>query len=326
MRAGRYELPNNICVHSVGKEKGYNEFRRSMEFYRHLWGILRQGPIDCCFSHMNHIFSILAAPVLKAWGIPLVTWYAHPNLNISLKFAHFLSDRMVASLPSAYPYKHDKLTVIGQGIDTELFSPEPGMQRDKPPKILCVGRLSSAKDHPTLLKALALLRKAYGKPFKVDIVGSPLTPLDRAYQQSLQEMSLDLGLQDLVNFHGSVPYDQLPSWYRSSVVHVNLTPKGFGDKVALEAMACGCPCVCANTGFKTTLGVYSSDLIFNHGDPDDLCKKILALLLLDNKQRENIGLYLRNQIIMYHSLVNLSDNLIKILRDLQKHYNKSNIN
>ena len=34
MRVGRYALPENVCVYSVGKEKGYSEPRRFIEFYR----------------------------------------------------------------------------------------------------------------------------------------------------------------------------------------------------------------------------------------------------------------------------------------------------
>ncbi|MEM4205021.1 MAG: hypothetical protein QXS54_13215, partial [Candidatus Methanomethylicaceae archaeon] len=73
MRAGRIEVPENVRVYSVGKEKGYSEPRRAVEFYRLLFRILREDQIDACFSHMIPIFTVLAAPVLKAKGIPIVT-------------------------------------------------------------------------------------------------------------------------------------------------------------------------------------------------------------------------------------------------------------
>jgi hypothetical protein len=82
MRAGVIDVPPNVRVHSVGKEHGYSEPRRVLEFYRHLFRILRTQRIDGCFSHMMPPFSALGGPILRARRIPLVTWYAHPNLTL----------------------------------------------------------------------------------------------------------------------------------------------------------------------------------------------------------------------------------------------------
>src|SRR6476619_23535 len=79
MRAGRLELPGNVKIYSVGKENAYSEARRAVQFYRHLLSILREDHIDVCFCHMISIFAVMAAPVLKAKGIPIVTWSAHPR-------------------------------------------------------------------------------------------------------------------------------------------------------------------------------------------------------------------------------------------------------
>ena len=46
MRAGRVDVPGNVRVYSVGKEKGYSEPRRAAEFYRHLIRVLRRDHID----------------------------------------------------------------------------------------------------------------------------------------------------------------------------------------------------------------------------------------------------------------------------------------
>jgi glycosyltransferase involved in cell wall biosynthesis len=255
MRAGRIEVPENVRVYSVGKEKGYSEPRRAVEFYRHLFRVLREDRIDACFSHMIPIFTVLAAPVLKVKKIPIVTWYAHPSLTWVLKLAHHLSDRMVASVATAYPYRKDKLVVIGQGIDTDLFCPD-GSPPEEPPMILCVGRLSPVKDHPTLIRAAALLRERWKKPFRVVILGGPAGPKDEPYVRSLHRLVEELNLQDIVSFHPPVPQSALPNWYRRCTVHVNLTPTGLelGTKLAWEAMACGRPCLAANEGFRETCG------------------------------------------------------------------------
>jgi glycosyltransferase involved in cell wall biosynthesis len=316
MRAGRLEVPNNVRVYSVGKEKQYSEPRRVMEFYRHLFNILKTNRIDVCFSHMIPEFSILAAPVLKAKRIPIVTWYAHPTANYRLKLAHHLSDRMVASLATAYPYKPNKLTVIGQGIDTDLFAPD-GTPPEEPPVILCAGRLSPAKDHPTLLRAAALLRKRWGNPFRVVIVGGPAGAQGKTYAQSLRELAEAIGLQEVVHFEPPVPTMALPSWYRRCTVHVNLTPTGFGDKVAWEAMSCGRPCLAANEGFKQTMGDYAPKLLFRYGDPEDLAEKLHWVLTLTAAELKEIGAYLRKNVEEYHSLNGLAGRLVSLFEELR---------
>jgi glycosyltransferase involved in cell wall biosynthesis len=312
MRAGRLNLPANVQVYSVGKEKGHSEPYRLIMFYRHLRRILKEGRVDACFSHMMPLFSALAGPLLKFRQIPLVTWYAHPSLTLTLKVAHHLSDRMVASLPTVYPYRQDKLTVIGQGIDTELFSPD-GAKPSEPPMILCVGRLSPVKDHPTLLRAAALLRERWGRPFRVVMVGSPAGPQDEAYVRSLHEMVGEWGLHDLVRFQPGVPAVELPAWYRQSSVHVNLTPKGFGDKVAWEAMSCGTPCLVANEGFRETLAEYSPFLLFDYQNPVDLHEKLMFLLKQSTLERQRLGQHLRQQVAHRHSLTNLAKKILNIL-------------
>jgi glycosyltransferase involved in cell wall biosynthesis len=310
-------MPYNVWVYSVGKEQGYSEPRRLVEFYRRLLTILRHDRIDICFSHMAQIFTILGAPILKLKGIPLVTWYAHPSLPWTVKLAHHLSDRMVTSVATAYPYKHDKLAVVGQGIDVNLFN-STRVPPEEPPMILCVGRLSPVKDHLTLLKAAALLSERWKKPFRVVIVGGSASPANAGYVQSLHQQAQMLGLLDVVCFQPPVALTQLPWWYQRCTVHVNLTPTGFGDKVAWEAMACAHPCLVANEGFKETLGKYAASLLFRYGDAEDLAQHLVTLLELSPAERAEIGGYLREQVIHLHSLERLSRRLVEVFQEVEE--------
>jgi glycosyltransferase involved in cell wall biosynthesis len=315
MRAGHVKVPDNVRVYSVGKEKGYNEPRRVIEFYRHLFRILRNDRVDVCFSHMIPIFTILGAPVLKTKRVPIVTWFAHPSVTRTLKFAHHLSDRMLTGIAASYRYKHNKLAVIGHGIDTDIFSPNGKVSPEHTPTILCLGRLSPVKDHPTLLKAAWLLRQTCTGSFKVAIIGGPAVAQDGFYVSSLYENVKQLGLEHTVHFEPPIPKDNLASQYRSCTIYVNLTPAGFVDKVALQAMSCGKPSVVANEGFGDTLGKYSNQLIFRHGDAHDLAHKLAGVLSLSEKDRDQMGLYLREQVIRMHGLNRLAEQLVNIFQE-----------
>ena len=315
MRTGRVEMPANVQVYSVGKELGYSEPRRLIAFYRHLWRILNHGRIDLCFSHMMPLFTVLGAPLLKLQGIPIVTWYVHPQLTRILQMAHHLSNHMVSSLATAYPYKQDKLTVVGHGIDTDLFAPDNCTMLDDPPLILYVGRLSPVKDLPTLLKATWLLRQQE-RSFRVVVLGGPAGPQDTSYVQALHSQVKELGLEDIISFEPPVPMTELPGWYRRCSVHVNLTPAGSSDKVGLEAMSCGRPCLVANEGFRETLGKYAKHAVFRYGDAEDLAERLAWNLSLSDDERAHIGSYYRQQVLNMHSLPRLADRLVEIFREM----------
>jgi glycosyltransferase involved in cell wall biosynthesis len=312
MRAGEFDPPANVRVHSVGKEKGYSEPRRALEFYRLMVRLLRRERIEVCFSHMMPLFTVLAAPLLRWKGIPTVTWYAHPSVTPTLKLAHHFSTRMIASLATAYPYKHDKLTAVGQGIDTDLFSPLAEAMTEEPPVILCAGRLSPVKDHPTLLRAAGLLRQRWHSPFRVVIVGGPAAPRDEPYVRSLHEQVRSLDMDGTIRFEPPTTFASLPSWYRRAAVYVNMTPTGSGDKVALEAMACAKLCLTANEGFKETLGEFADHLVYRHGDAEGLAAALQWALSLSETEKRRIGAYLREQVVKMHSLERLMDRLVEL--------------
>lgn len=315
MRAGRLDLPSNVDVWSLGKERGYSEPRRLLTFYATLARILARDQIDLCFAHMAPLFAVLAAPLLAPRRIPIITWYAHPHLSNTVRLAHAVSSAVVTSLPSAYPYKRDKLHVIGQGIDPAAFAPT-GDPVQQPPQVLCAGRLSAVKDHSTLIRAVALLNRERPGTFVVGIVGSPARREDETYVAGLKQAVHAAQLDGVVTFHGSVVRAALPGWYSRSAVHVNLTPAGFGDKVALEAMSCGTPCITANEDFKETLGKYADVLLFTPGDSTQLADRLRHVLSLSASSRADMGAYLREQVIRLHSLEQLATRVLAIGREL----------
>jgi glycosyltransferase involved in cell wall biosynthesis len=223
---------------------------------------------------------------------------------------------MVTSLPSAYPWKRDKLEVIGQGIDTELFAPD-GTPADDPPMILSAGRLSPVKDHPTLLRALKLCRERGRACFQAVILGGPATAADEAYARSLHAMTRDLGLAGCVRFEPARPLSELPPWYRRSTLNVNMTRTGSGDKTVLEAMSCERLCVFANEGFCEVAGPHAAMLFFRGGSETELCERIESCLSLPAGKHVETRQSLRQFVIENHGLARLAGRVVSILRSLE---------
>ena len=99
---------------------------------------------------------------------------------------------------------------------------------------------------------------------------------------------------------------------------MNLCPTGALDKVALEAMACGKPCLVANEGFRTTLGHWASHLLFQHGSVENLAEKLEGLLAMNNNQRQEMGDDLRQKIMEQHSLKGLADRLAGVFETVHR--------
>jgi glycosyltransferase involved in cell wall biosynthesis len=124
------------------------------------------------------------------------------------------------------------------------------------------------------------------------------------------------GLGKIVAFQGALPMRDLPGWYRRSTVHVNLTPTGFGDKVAWEAMSCGRPSLVANDGFRKSLGAHSTDLLFRHGDAEALTRRLEWVLSLSVEDLTRIGADLREGVVRAHSLKGLASKLVDLGHEL----------
>jgi glycosyltransferase involved in cell wall biosynthesis len=315
MRAGSFVLPANVHVFSAGKERGYSELRRVIEFYRHLVRVLWTERIDACFSHMIPVFTVLAAPILKLRKIPLVTWYAHRQVTTTLKLAHQWSDRMVSINAHSYPCGHDKFVPLGHGIDTDLFSSaeHDSMEFLEPPLILSVGRLSPVKDQATLIKAISLVRQR-GYAVRCALVGAA-PEHDYLYARELRKMVERYGLTRVIEFVGSVsPQEQVVQWYRRCIAHVNCG-QGAVDKAVLEAMACGRPSLSSNSGCQDTMGQWAELLSFQAGNAVDLAEKLIAVLSLSSVERKALGGYLRMQAVQMHNVERLTDKLLEVLRE-----------
>jgi glycosyltransferase involved in cell wall biosynthesis len=314
------ELPGrpNIRIFSLGKEQLPHWGRRwhyLHHWYRLLPHILEQHKPHVIFTHMSPIFSVLAAPYAMPRRIPIVTWYAHRQVTMTLRLAHHLSARVVTNAKTAYGYRHDKLVIVEQGIDTELFSPADG-EPAHPPLLLSVGRLSPIKDLPTLIDAVHLLQ-GQGYEIHCALIGEALER-DRAYTAALRQKVRALALEDTVQFLGSMPYEQVVHWYRRGFAQVNLCPTGALDKAALEAMACGTLSLAANQGFRETMGNYGDWLLFRYGDAEDLGRKLKAVLRLSFEERRNIGLALRRSVVQRHSLARWMDNLVSLFNEVMR--------
>jgi glycosyltransferase involved in cell wall biosynthesis len=308
MRSGRLALPANATVYSVGKERGYSEARRAVEFYRVLHRLHWLRGYDACFAHMMPLFAVMAAPVLRARRIPLTLWYTHPSTSPLLRVAVRVADVVVTASPESINVPTTKLVVTGHGIDTARFSPaqahDPGGRFD----IVSVGRIAPIKGLEMLIDAASTLSRQLANELHVTFVG-PVAPADEPYARGLVQRVADAGLDGTVEFTGSMARDTLPAVLRDSSVAVNLTPRGGFDKAVLEAMSCGTPVVTTSDSFRPLFEEAGAADLLVRGGADELAATLRAVADLDHGERAALGARLRQAVVDHHSLDRLAERL-----------------
>lgn len=130
------------------------------------------------------------------------------------------------------------LTMATNGIDAAAIAAVPAAPR--PTDIVFVGRLIKHKNLDVLLRAVALLKIRHPH-LRTRLMGTG--PED----QSLRELAVELGVQDVVEFTGRIPTDtEKYALLKAARVFVSPSSReGFGITL-LEANACGLPVVTVN--------------------------------------------------------------------------------
>lgn len=272
---GKYDVPDNVRIYSLGKERGVSKVRQALHLIRYLWRHTpRNGAVFC---HMSPIFAIWAWPLARLRGARLVLWYLHRSVTARLRLALWLCDGLVTADKNSLRIQDPKILSVGHGIDVARFAVSdrrpPG---DRPLHVLSVGRLSPIKDFGTLIRAASLARERQVS-INVRIVGRSVMPADHAYARELTELTARLGLSDIVHFFGFVPYRDMPAHYRWADVVVGCTPPGGLDKVLLEGMAAGCVVLTSNDVMTSSLGERPERLLFNYKDANSLADRLAAL-------------------------------------------------
>jgi len=314
---GRCDLPDNVEVYSIGKEKGAGKLKKFMNFNKIALRIVLSRKVDSIFIHMCPLYAILASPYAKLMRVPMVMWYTHKSTNLTLKIAHLLVDKVITASEESFRLKSKKKIVTGHGIDIDFFKPAEKLHLSNDGKkiILSVGRISPIKDYETLIEATNLLVNEKGiKNIEFLIVGDIGTSEQKSYLKKLKSLVEKYNLKDFIHFIGSVLHHKIVRYYQDCDVFVNLCPTGGLDKTVLEAMSCEKLVLTSNVAFKQMLGNLNYNLTFKKGNYKELADKILNLLSLDVKETRLTREELRNIVMRDHSVDGSMNKVVEVLK------------
>jgi glycosyltransferase involved in cell wall biosynthesis len=308
MRLGVCDLPSNVRVYSAGKERGWSEPRRLLEFYFQLGRLLAGPGYAGCFAHMQPLFALLGAPLLKLRRVPVTLWYTHSDTTMRLRAAVRVSDRVVSADRTSLGVHTNKLVVTGHGIDTERFT--PALSPGSPSRLLVVGRIAPVKRLELLVEAVSLLEGSLRRDLEVRLIGPTDTP-NTDYRAALQRLAEKLGVGSAFSFVAPLTGTELVTEYQAAGSLVSLTGRGTFDKSVLEAMSCGVLPVTMNPAFAPHLAAAGAPPPVADGEVSSLARALAAAAGVPAEVRTEMGRGLRDEVVRYHSLQRLIDLLVE---------------
>lgn len=225
-----------------------------------------------------HAVEYHTVPKVYDWKMYLRWWFLEnaimPAADRVISISNLMQRDMqrlvrypLANVRTVYHGVHEKFRVIDDSAALQAMKAKYSL----PDRfMLFVGHIYPQKNFDNLVRALHLIGDRV--PHRLVVIGRPRWQ----YKEILQVVT-DLGLQERIMFLNEVINDDLPAIYNLAdcMVYPSLY-EAFG-LVQLEAMACGCPVVAANTGAIPEISGGAA-LLFDPLSAPEMAEKIVAIL------------------------------------------------
>ena len=239
------------------------------------------------WAHVAHTLGLVKNRTLAAGARP------EPPLRIQVETEIAdQADLLIAStvdeseeLVRSYNADPARVAVVPPGVDLSLFQPT---DRDEarstigygPGRIvLFVGRLERLKGVDVAIRALALLRDRQHDDVRLLVLGEDSKDAEESEKERLKNFASRVGVDDRVDFLGSVAHHELPFFYSAADVCVMPSYSESFGLVALEAQACGRPVVASDVaGLRSVIRDDVSGYLIGGHDPAMYAERIGRLL------------------------------------------------
>jgi glycosyltransferase involved in cell wall biosynthesis len=281
---------------------------RGLRFEAVVAAELLQRP-DALVAHMCPIYAVLAAPLARPLGVPVVLWYTHWHASTTLRAAARAANVVASVDRRSFPLESNKVRAIGHGIDLEEF-PCRNHESGDELRIVVLGRYSPAKGIDVVLRALRRLLDR-GVVAAVTVRGPTLSPLEQAHRSELSALVRELSLQEHVELGPAIERSDVPHLLAAHDVLVNNMRAGAPDKVVYEAAASCLPVVASNPVFDSLL---PEELRFTRDDADGLAERLARFSRLGTDARGRCGEALRQKVAREHSVERWAEKLLELAR------------
>lgn len=270
---------NNITYLAL-KKKSFFDFSNWWSFLL----FIKRNNIGNLLLHQHSIyFSVL---VIRLFGLAKKMIYIeHTPHEILRKVDHFfipkmfnitdtivfLNDSIYAYYKSLYPKSAEKMMIIPNGINHNLYNRIVFENRNEVFSVGMISRMTLQKDFDTLILAFKKLNLD-NQNITISIGG------DGPEKERILGFIDKEGVGKTINYLGLLNQSESIKFYQNLDVFV-LSSKSEGmPMVILEAMACGIPVIASNVnGSNFIIKDNINGLLFEMGNVEELASKILLL-------------------------------------------------
>lgn len=290
-----------------------------------LKSLLRKVKPDIMHAHLASSYGLLGSLsgfhpfIVSVWGFDV---YSFPQKSFlhkgSLKWV-FRKGDIILSTSSIMAKETSKYTpkqvlVTPFGIDTEVFKPDGAENHTE----LVIGTVKSLEKWygiDYLMKAFKLTRERHPElPLRLLIVGGG------SMYEYYRQLAKELGIEEVTEFTGFVPYQQIPEYHNKLDIYVALSvfeDESFGVAV-LEAQACGKPVIISRIGgLPEVVAEGKSGFLVNPRD-EEAAASAMEILVLNPAKRNEMGNNGRAFVSEFYDLEHNTDKMIGIYKSALK--------
>jgi glycosyltransferase involved in cell wall biosynthesis len=187
--------------------------------------------------------------------------------------------------------EEEKIKVIYNGVDPEVFKPKPKPQKNQGiPMVVAAARIMPLKDIETMIKSCAIVREEIPN-VKFIVYGS--LDADPLYTKKCQLLIKQLKLEENFILAGHHP-NPSEIYNEGDISVLSSISEGFPYTV-IESMACARPVVATDVG-GVREALEGFGIIVRPRDPKALAEGIIKLLT-DHELRETLGRRAREEVL-----------------------------
>ena len=240
-----------------------------------IWALGRRIPTVATIHHPITVDRDLAIRSVRPFWKKLKHLRWHSFLRMQKIVSRTFNQIITVSEAARNDIGHDfgiplkRFRIIPNGINTDLFYPLPGIEREPYRLIVTNSADVPLKGLYYLLDAVARLARNY--PMKLVVIGSPKK------NGGIEKKIRALNIGHRIHFTGRIGHDEFVRQYaRASIAVIPSIYEGFGIPAG-EAMACGVPVV-STTGGALPEVVADAGILVPPADPQALVQAIGKLM------------------------------------------------
>lgn len=326
-------IDNRVSIYQLKITNKFGYYLNTLEARR----IIRKINPDILNVHYASGYGTLGRLInykpllLSVWGSDVYLFPYQSKRNERILRKNLESATQIASTSKDMKKQTEKfiqpklpIVITPFGIDMKKFKPNHSKKNNNYITIGTVKRLEEVYGIDILITAFSKLVKRLKSEEQIILLNKLrlLIVGDGSLREKLKKLVRDENIEDLVEFIGAVPNDEVPNYLNQFDIYCALSrSESFGVAV-LEASACEVPVVVSNVGgLPEVVQNKKTGFIVNHEDIDEVVQKLYELVMNEDV-RSKMGKKGREFVAEHYDWNKNVNHMLNVYENLIEEYKK----